>query len=67
MASSTESGSLILKVDSAQVTQGGDALDKLSVSAGNAEKSVDSLNETNDQAKARLKAMVQASMEQVQA
>lgn len=67
MATSTETGSLILKADATQIDAGAKSLDKLAVSADNADKSVQQLNETTDQQSARLKAMVAASMEKVRA
>lgn len=67
MATSTTTGSLILKVDSTEANKGAEALDKLTVSAQGASDSVDKLAESEDQAKARIKAMVQASMEKVRA
>ena len=67
MATSTETASLVLKADATEITKGSEALDKLTVSAEGASKSVDKLAESEDQAKARIKAMVQASMEKVKA
>jgi hypothetical protein len=58
MAASTETGSLILKVDSTEANKGAEALDKLTVSAEGASKSVDNLAKSEDEAKARIKAMV---------
>lgn len=48
MTTSSTSASLIIKVDATQANQGAESLDKLSASAGNAEKSVDSLAESNE-------------------
>jgi hypothetical protein len=67
MATSTETASLILRADATEITKGSEALDKLTVSAEGASKSVDKLAESEDQAKARIKTMVQASMEKVRA
>ncbi|THD06104.1 hypothetical protein [Rhodanobacter lindaniclasticus] len=67
MATSTETASLVLKADATEITKGSEALDKLTVSAEGASRSVDKLAESEDQAKARIKAMVQASMEKVRA
>ncbi len=58
MATSTETASLVLKADATEITKGSEALDKLTVSAEGASKSVDKLAESEDQAKARIKAMV---------
>lgn len=65
MTTSSTSASLIIKVDATETTKGAEALDKLTVSADGAQKSVEKLGETKEQARARIKAMVQASMEQV--
>lgn len=67
MATSSTSASLIIKVDAREADKGSEALDKLTVSAEGASRSVDKLAESEDQAKARIKAMVQASMEKVNA
>ncbi|THD03716.1 hypothetical protein [Rhodanobacter lindaniclasticus] len=65
MARSTETASLILKADATQITKGSEALDKLTVSADGAQKSVEKLGETEEQAAKRIKDMVASSMEQV--
>jgi hypothetical protein len=67
MAASTDSASLVIRVDATETTKGAEALDKLTVSAEGASKSVDNLAKSEEDAKARIKAMVQASMEKVQA
>ena len=67
MAASTDSASLVIRVDATDTNKGAEALDKLTVSAEGASRSVDKLAESEDQAKARIKAMVQASMEKVNA
>lgn len=67
MAASTDSASLVIRVDATETNKGAEALDKLTVSAEGASRSVDKLAESEDQAKARIKAMVQASMEKVRA
>lgn len=67
MTVSTETAALVLRADATEITKGSEALDKLTVSAEGASRSVDKLAESEDQAKARIKAMVQASMEKVNA
>jgi lambda family phage tail tape measure protein len=56
--------SLGLRIDSSGVQEGISGLDALSASAAKAEASVTKLGESEDQAASRIKAMVQASLQQ---
>jgi hypothetical protein len=58
MAASTDSASLVIRVDATETNKGAEALDKLTVSADGASKSVDNLAKSEEDAKARIKAMV---------
>lgn len=63
MAASTETGVLILKSDATDITKAGVELDKLTVAAEGASKSVDNLAESSTKAEAAAVALATATKE----